>query len=72
MSHHPLTNTSSLKIAAAYPTPSLASQCVLPRGTKGEGDTFTQGPLGGEEVPIRTTGEKALYSVYSVQLLHAQ
>jgi hypothetical protein len=48
------------------PTPSPASECVTPPppGTKGEG---THSPAGkGVRVRFRTTGVKALYSVYAV------
>ncbi len=40
------------------PTPSLASECAPPPGTKGGGGTLAcGGGVGG--VPIPTTGEKA-------------
>jgi hypothetical protein len=51
------------------PTPSPPSECVpLPPGTIG-GNTHSHACEGGGGAPIRTTGEKALHSVYSVLLV---
>ncbi len=71
---HKVHNTQSTTVSVPSlelgpPTPSLASECASPgspRNQRGGGGTHSPVCEGGWGVPIRTTGEKAYYSVYSV------